>query len=239
MKRKKMIKKIAYLTIDDGPSENTVRYIDYLTTNAIPAAMFFIGKNVVRYPDVAIEAIKRGFLIGNHTMNHSRLSSCTFAEAVSEIEQMEALIGDCYRKASCKRDCKIFRFPYGDKGGENRLKIQEYLNAEGFKKIAPAGITYQWYYEMGLDKDADVLWTFDFEDYKIASAENSISREEIFQHISEKEPRWGGSLQNEHSHDILLIHDSPKSNAVYEGYFTDILKYTKKSGVQFDTPVFI
>jgi hypothetical protein len=92
---------------------------------------------------------------------------------------------------------------------------------------------------MGLDKDVDVLWTFDFEDYKIASSENRISREEIFQHISEKEPRWGGSLQNQLSHDILLIHDSPKSNALYEGYFTDILKYTKESGVLFDTPAFI
>jgi peptidoglycan/xylan/chitin deacetylase (PgdA/CDA1 family) len=231
--------KIVYLTIDDGPSEHTAGYIDYLSRNAIPAVMFFVGKNILTYPEVAMDAVKKGIVIGNHTMNHHRLSSCSYAEAVDEIEEVDALIEEIYRDAECVRSSKVFRFPYGDKGGVNREKIQEYLVSRGFNKLDAVGVTYQWYYEMGLNRDRDVLWTFDFEDYKLSNAEHHISKEEIFMHISEKEPRWGGSLQNELSHDILLIHDLPKSNRTYEGYFTEILEYVKGNGVKFDKPVFI
>jgi hypothetical protein len=152
---------------------------------------------------------------------------------------MESLINNIYKEAQCKRVAKVFRYPYGDKGGMNKASIQNYLKTAGFNRIDPNGITYSWYYEMGLDRDLDVLWTFDFEDYKLSKGENGISKDGILKRISEKEPFWGGSLQNEHSHDILLIHDLPKSNTFYHGYFTDILDNVRNRGITFRRPSFI
>jgi hypothetical protein len=152
---------------------------------------------------------------------------------------MEILINNIYSEAQCKRVAKVFRFPYGDKGGENKILIQNYLETAGFNRIDPHGITYSWYYEMGLDKDRDVLWTFDFEDYKLSKGENGISKDGILKRISENEPFWGGSLQNEKSHDVLLIHDLPKSNTFYNGYFTDILDNVINKGITFRSPSFI
>lgn len=231
--------KVAYLTIDDGPSENTKQYINYLRDNSIPAIMFFIGEHIRCLPDIAVSAIRNGIIIGNHTMSHHRLSTCSFKGAVSEIEQMESLIDDMYRKAQCQRPCKLFRFPYGDKGGKNSEKIQTYLKENGFKKIDPTGITYPWYYEMMLDKGNDTLWTFDFEDYKLSRKVQEITEAQIMQRIQQKEPLHGGSLHNMQSRDILLMHDLSKSNKRFEGYFTNILDAARQLNVTFEMPKFI
>lgn len=231
--------KVAYLTIDDGPSEHTEEYLTYLRTNTIPAIMFFIGEHLERFPDIAVSAIRTGIIIGNHTMSHPRLSTCSLKASINEIEQMELLIDDIYKKAQCQRPCKLFRFPYGDKGGRNSEKIQTYLKESGFKKIDPTGITYPWYYEMMIDRNNDVLWTFDFEDYKLSQIKQEITEAEILHRIQDKEPLHGGSLHNTHSHDILLMHDLPKSNIRLEGYFTKILDNVRKLDVTFKMPNFI
>ncbi len=231
--------KVAYLTVDDGPSENTEEYLTYLRANAIPVIMFFVGEYIKRFPDTAVSSIKNGAVIGNHTMSHPRLSTCSLKAAINEIEQMESLIDDIYNKAQCPRPCKLFRFPYGDKGGRNSEKIQSYLKECGFKKIDPIGITYPWYYEMMLDRGNDVLWTFDFEDYKLSRKTQEITEAEILNHIRNKEPLHGGSLHNTQSHDILLMHDLPKSNKRIDGYFTKILDNVRQLNVTFEMPKFI
>jgi peptidoglycan/xylan/chitin deacetylase (PgdA/CDA1 family) len=231
--------KVTYLTIDDGPSEHTEEYLTYLRTNSIPAIMFFIGEHIKRFPDIAVSAIRNGIIIGNHTMSHPRLSTCSLEVSIDEIDRMELLVDDIYRKAQCQRPCKLFRFPYGDKGGRNSEKIQTYLKKNGFKKIDPAGITYPWYYEMMIDKGNDVLWTFDFEDYKLSRKTQVITETEILHHIWNKEPLYGGSLHNTLSHDILLMHDLPESNNRYEGYFTKILDNVRQLNVTFEMPKFV
>lgn len=231
--------KVAYLTIDDGPSEHTEEYLTYLRANSIPAIMFFIGEHINRFPDIAVSAIRSGIIVGNHTMSHPRLSTCSFKAAIDEIEQTESLIEDIYRKAQCQRPCKLFRFPYGDKGGRNSEKFQTYLKESGFKKIDPSGISYPWYYEMMIDRSNDILWTFDFEDYKLSRKTPEITEEEILCHIRNKEPLHGGSLHNVLSHDILLMHDLPKSNKRIEGYFTRILDHVRQVNVTFEMPEFV
>jgi peptidoglycan/xylan/chitin deacetylase (PgdA/CDA1 family) len=201
--------------------------------------MFFIGEHIKRFPEIAVSAIKNGAIIGNHTMSHPRLSKCSFAVAIHEIEQMELLIDDIYRQAQCQRPCKLFRFPYGDKGGRNSEKLQGYLKENGFKKIDPSGITYPWYYEMMIDRGNDVLWTFDFEDYKLSRVKQEITEAEILHHIQNKEPLQGGSLHNTQSHDILLMHDLPKSNKRIDGYFTKILDNVLQLDITFEMPKFI
>jgi|ETNmetMinimDraft_33_1059910.scaffolds.fasta_scaffold01907_6 peptidoglycan/xylan/chitin deacetylase (PgdA/CDA1 family) len=54
-----MVKKIAYLTIDDGPSGDFRKKIDYLDSKNIKAILFCVGKELEKFEDSAIYAIKK------------------------------------------------------------------------------------------------------------------------------------------------------------------------------------
>lgn len=63
--------KIAYLTIDDGPSDNTVSILNTLQAEGVRATFFVIGRQVERYPDLLKQAFEQGNAIGNHTYSHN------------------------------------------------------------------------------------------------------------------------------------------------------------------------
>jgi len=63
--------KIVYLTIDDGPSENTGPILDILEREGVKATFFVIGTQVERYPDLLKRAYEQGNAIGNHTYSHN------------------------------------------------------------------------------------------------------------------------------------------------------------------------
>ena len=118
----------ALLTIDDIASKNTPAIIDYLDEKKIPVIMFAWGENVERYHDAALYALKKGIIVGNHSYSHPHFSELTFEECVKEIEKCEAILDDLYKEAGVERRFRPFRFPYGDKGGDNKEAIQKYLS---------------------------------------------------------------------------------------------------------------
>lgn len=62
------------LTFDDGPSEGSLRLLEYLAAEGgIRATFFQCGKNVERHPGIAREIRDAGHEIGNHTYSHARL----------------------------------------------------------------------------------------------------------------------------------------------------------------------
>jgi peptidoglycan-N-acetylglucosamine deacetylase len=62
------------LTFDDGPSEGSLRLLEYLAAEGgIRATFFQCGKNVERHPRIAREIRDAGHEIGNHTYSHARL----------------------------------------------------------------------------------------------------------------------------------------------------------------------
>jgi peptidoglycan/xylan/chitin deacetylase (PgdA/CDA1 family) len=61
------------LTFDDGPSEGTLRLLDYLANEGIKATFFQCGMNVLRHPLIAGKVAAAGHEIGNHTFSHRRL----------------------------------------------------------------------------------------------------------------------------------------------------------------------
>jgi len=63
-------KKIA-LTFDDGPHpEHTIAIADVLERENVPGTFFFVGQNILAYPEVVREIYRKGFEIGNHTFTH-------------------------------------------------------------------------------------------------------------------------------------------------------------------------
>jgi len=201
--------KRVYLTIDDSPSENTMEKIDFLFDKKIPAFLFCIGKMLEKNPEPIIHAIKRGFIIGNHSYSHTHFSEIPLESAYFEIEKGDKVIEEVYKKANEKRDFKLFRFPYGDKGGKNKEKIQECLRKLGYSQKPFSGINYDYFKEYRLDKDSDVFWTFDTEDYK-------SDLPKILKHMEEVNPAQGGSLLDFSSKDIILMHDTKNKEKFFK-----------------------
>lgn len=64
-------KKIS-LTFDDGPEpEATAHIVETLKRHGVPATFFFIGAQVLAYPDLARLVAAEGFEVGNHTFTHA------------------------------------------------------------------------------------------------------------------------------------------------------------------------
>ncbi len=61
------------LTFDDGPSEGTLRVLEYLAKEKIAATFFQCGMNVRRLPEIAGEIAAHGHQLGNHTYSHPKL----------------------------------------------------------------------------------------------------------------------------------------------------------------------
>jgi cellulose synthase/poly-beta-1,6-N-acetylglucosamine synthase-like glycosyltransferase/peptidoglycan/xylan/chitin deacetylase (PgdA/CDA1 family) len=60
------------LTFDDGPHPIYTREVmEILKKHDVPATFFFLGSNVMKYPNVVEEVSRAGFEIGNHTFTHS------------------------------------------------------------------------------------------------------------------------------------------------------------------------
>lgn len=228
----------AYLTIDDGPTKNTKAIIDFLVTKNIRPIMFFYGKQVCKYRDEGIYAIRNGAIVVNHSYTHPHFSEISLDECISEIERQEEQIELLYKDAGVARRYKLFRFPYGDKGGENQSMVQEYLINNGFNKIDDALIKYDWYYDCNLDKHRDVYWTFDFLEYELGH-DNGFTYGDVLDRIHDDAPKQGGPLLKAEEFNIVLIHDIERTEEVYPNYFCKIINYVIDNGVEFIEPKFI
>ena len=62
-----------YLTFDDGPHPvATPTVLNILHRFNIKATFFFLGKNILQYPDIVRDVAAAGHSIGNHGFSHSR-----------------------------------------------------------------------------------------------------------------------------------------------------------------------
>ncbi|ADL50261.1 polysaccharide deacetylase family protein [Clostridium cellulovorans] len=228
----------AYLTIDDGPTKNTKGIIDFLNSKNIKPLMFFVGENICKNRDIGIYAIQNGAIIGNHSYSHPEFSNLSLDECISEIERQEEQVNLLYKDAGVTREYKLFRFPYGDKGGKNKDALQKYFREHGFSRIDDSEIKYDWYHENNLNTDYDVLWTFDFAEYML-EYEPGFTYDTILSRINDVNPKIGGSLFASNVHNIILIHDHEETDAVCPNYFYNLINYVLEKGVEFVNPKFI
>ena len=59
-----------WLTIDDGPSTQTVAMLDLLDTHSAKATFFVVGEKARAMPDLIREIVRRGHTLGNHSATH-------------------------------------------------------------------------------------------------------------------------------------------------------------------------
>ena len=228
----------ALLTIDDVSSKNTPAIVDYLNDKKIKPVMFAVGQWAENHPEELIYALKSGIIVGNHSYTHPPFSKISFEEARQEIEKNEEFLDRFYEKAGVERKYRPFRFPYGDKVGENKEKLQEYLSEKGFAKVDDTQLKYPWWKERGLDKDIDTFWTFDFAEYMIRP-DSGFTQEDVMKRIYAEESENSAVLLKEDSDHILLLHAHDETEELVPGYYRIFIDELLKNGVEFVEPHFI
>ena len=229
----------AVLTIDDISSKNTRAIVDYLLEKKIPAIMFAWGKRVEEYYENALYAVKNGIIVGNHSYSHPFFSQLSLEEAIEEIEKNEAILDKLYQDAGVPRVYRPFRFPYGDKGGTNKEALQEYFRSHGFDKVKDDQIPYAIWKEMGLDKDIDTFWTFDFEEYSIRPG-SGVTIEDALKRASEVNPEIGLSLlSDKNGSHLIIIHAHDETEEMVPQYYRILLDHLLDNGFVFDAPQFV
>ncbi len=227
----------AVLTIDDIASRNTPAIVDYLCEKGIKPVMFAWGENVERYFDNAVYALKNGIIVGNHSYSHPNFSKLTPEEGFAEIEKCEAVLDRLYDAAGVERRYRPFRFPYGDKGGENKAVFQKYLADNGFDKLDDRKIAFPFWKDMGFDKDIDTFWTFDVAEYNIRKG-SGFTAEDVIKRIHDEHPGSGAPMLADGSH-IILLHAHDETEELVPGYYRQFVDHLLANGVSFTAPAFI
>jgi peptidoglycan/xylan/chitin deacetylase (PgdA/CDA1 family) len=226
------------------------RKIDFLASKKIPAICFCQGSLIEKNPDYIIYAIKKGFVIGNHSYNHPHFSRITLKECFDQIKRTDEIIEAIYKKAGVRRPAKVFRFPFGDKGGgedvekgwpEDRREfiqsIQDFLKGLGYRQPKFKGINYKWYIDAGLLKDVDVYWTYycmELETLEKNPMYGIKSLKEVLERVDEDVPEGERGLNFLGSNDIILIHDFVETADM----FVPIMEKIISKGMKFELPEF-
>ena len=77
--------KLVALTFDDGPSPFTPQFIKTLRDNHAPATFFVVTEQLKDFGDAAREAVRDGFEIGDHTVDHQMLATMGKTDQEHEI----------------------------------------------------------------------------------------------------------------------------------------------------------
>lgn len=156
--------KTVYLTIDDGPSVHFKDKVNYLTRENIPAIFFVVGRKIVEKNESDIlYAIRNGFIVENHSYSHRSFSELSLNEAKDEIKKADNLLNRMYEKAGVKRQVKLFRFPFFDRGRDNGKDIQDYLKLLGYRR-PDFGVKHPRF--SPVNSDIDVDRTINLAEYK-------------------------------------------------------------------------
>lgn len=106
----------AYLTIDDSASDRMNDLVSFLVEKGVPALFYCRGDMLEQNPVAAVNAVKKGFVLANHTYSHQRASQHDVQFTIEEIEQCEFLINRIYKEAFIAKGHKYFRYPHVDRG---------------------------------------------------------------------------------------------------------------------------
>lgn len=110
-------KKVAYLTFDDGPSNNTHQILDILKQNNIKATFFVLGSQVEIFPETKNRIYNEGHYIANHGYSHKYSEIYQSPEQVlNEFNQCNQIVAKTINVP--EYNSHLFRFPGGSVGGK-------------------------------------------------------------------------------------------------------------------------
>ncbi len=101
-------RRLAALTFDDGPAEDTERVLDLLAAHGARATFFVLGRQVAGREETLRRALAEGHELGNHGWSHARADELSPEELASELERTSAAI-----EAATGAVPRLARPPYG------------------------------------------------------------------------------------------------------------------------------
>ena len=207
-------KKIAYLTFDDGPSENvTPQILDILDKNDVKATFFVLG-TAIEDGEKQKELLRRmdeeGHAIANHGYSHNYKilypNGVVDASAfISDIKRTEEIINETLRY---EYNNKVIRFP-GGHASWNTNTVDSILEVEGYTYI-------DW---NSLNGDAEGSYRSKEE-----------LKEELYESVS--------SINGNNDILVILMHDTDEKLSTVEA-LDDSIKYLKSLGYEFRTLKFL
>lgn len=103
--------KVAYITIDDGPSKFTNQILDILDENNVKATFFMINRNMNKYKDEVKRIDNEGHGAGFHSVSHDVKE--LYKTPQSAFEEF-SICRETYKEITGKTS-NIIRLPYGSK----------------------------------------------------------------------------------------------------------------------------
>lgn len=199
------IKKVAYLTFDDGPSKNTAEILKILKNCNVKATFFVVGPLIEEDAIFLKDIVANGHSIGNHTYDHDYediyISENAFWNNYNKCQE--------YIKSNTGIECKIFRFP-----GGSFNHIVKRRNGSNFNKKLANRLT-----EMGVQY-------FDWDVDSGDGMSDTLSANTILNNVI-KESSNKNSV-------IILMHDSIKKKSTIQA-LPFVIKFLKDQGYSFDT----
>ncbi len=120
----------AYLTFDDGPSDNTAAILDILKEYDIKATFFVTGKETDEAKEIYKRIVNEGHTIGMHSYSHQYSAIYDSVEAfVEDTSKLQNLIEET---TGVRPD--FYRFPGGSSNLVSNIEMTEfirYLNEQG------------------------------------------------------------------------------------------------------------
>ncbi|ADZ82621.1 MULTISPECIES: polysaccharide deacetylase family protein [Cellulosilyticum] len=128
--------KYAYLTFDDGPSDNTVKILDFLKANHLKATFFVLGKE--NQDDIYKRIVDEGHTLAIHSNTHQYNQIYTSVD--SFMQDINALSNHLESVTGVKPD--VMRFPGGS---NNTISIKhggKDLMDQIIAKVKEEGLVY-------------------------------------------------------------------------------------------------
>lgn len=192
-------KKIAYLTFDDGPSNNTQKILEILDKYNIKATFFVTGPSYKQKNDLLTKIVKNGHELAIHSYEHNYNYIYTSKE--NYLKDFYACLN--WIKSITGITPTIYRFP----GGSSNTIAKKSLIKDIIVELANQGFTHA-------DWNVDTLDSFIKNDYQkaITNALTSIKKNE----------------NNNHYYQTVLLHDDVKKQATLKALPSLIEKILSK-----------
>ena len=119
--------KLVYLTFDLGYEAGyTPKVLEVLKQNEVKATFFITAHYVNTQPDLVKQMIDEGHIIGNHTVNHKSMPSCSLETIKKEVMDLHSAIYDKFGY-----EMKFIRPPKG----EYSERTVAYTNTLGYTSV--------------------------------------------------------------------------------------------------------
>ncbi|MBH1941571.1 polysaccharide deacetylase [Mobilitalea sibirica] len=119
-------KKIAYLTFDDGPSENTFKVLDILEERNVRATFFLVGTSITAEREDCLQRmVNEGHTIGIHSYSH--ICNEIYCSIERYLDDFNTIYQQIYEITGER--VSIYRFPLGSNNGYSK-KIKDALIEE-------------------------------------------------------------------------------------------------------------